>query len=122
MNELYHHGVKGMKWGIRKKNEKKSSQKSERHLGINEKGNISFINGKTTNKAKVKFAVKTSMFAAGMALSVYISKHPDIVRKGMNFVHGMSNKPVDSLDSYKVFSKSLGRYLTEEELINKGLL
>ena len=42
--------------------------------------------------------------------------------KGMDFVYEMSNKPVDSLDSYKVFSKSLGRYLTEEELINKGLL
>ena len=36
MNELYHHGIKGMKWGVRK-NEKKSSQKSKRHLGINEK-------------------------------------------------------------------------------------
>ena len=120
MNELYHHGVKGMKWGVRK-NEKKSSQKSKRHLGINEKGNISFIHDKTTNKAKIKFAAKTSMFASGMALSAYISKHPELINKGMNFVHGMSNKPVDSLETYKVFSKSLGRYLTEEELINKGL-
>ena len=121
MNELYHHGVKGMRWGVRK-DEKKSPQKSKRHLGINEKGDISFIHDKTTNKAKIKFAAKTSMFAAGIALSVYMSRHPDIVRKGMNFVNGMSNKPVDSLDSYEVFSKSLGRYLTEEELINKGLL
>ena len=122
MNELYHHGVKGMKWGVVRKNKKKSSQKSKRHLGINEKGNISFIHDKTTNEAKIKFAAKTFMFASGMALSVYISKHPDLVDKGMNFGHGMSNKPVDSLESYKVFSKSLGRYLTEEELINKGLL
>ena len=36
--------------------------------------------------------------------------------------HLEKNKPVDSFESYKVFSKSLGRYLTEEELINKGLL
>ena len=121
MSELYHHGVKGMKWGVRK-NEKKYSQKSKRHLGINEKGNISFIHDKTTNKAKIKFAEKTFMFTLGMALSAYISKHPELINKGMNFVHGMSNKPVDSLESYKVFSKSLGRYLTEEELINKGLL
>lgn len=121
MNELYHYGVKGMKWGVRK-NEKKSSQKSKRHLGINEKGDISFIHDKSTNKDKIKFAAKIFMFASGMTLSVYIAKHPDIVSKGMNFVHGISNKPVDSLDSYKVFSKSLGRYLTEEELINKGLL
>ena len=69
MDELYHHGVKGMKWGVRK-NKKKYSQKSKRHLGINEKGNISFIHDKTANKAKIKFAEKASMFAAGIALSV----------------------------------------------------
>lgn len=121
MNELYHHGVKGMKWGVRK-NEKKSPQKSKSHLGINERGDISFIHDKTTNKAKIRFAKKAFVFASVMALSVYISKHPELINKGMDFVDEMSNKPVDSLDSYKVFSKSLGRYLTEEELINKGLL
>ena len=57
-----------------------------------------------------------------MALSVYISKHPELINKGMDFVDEMSNKPVDSLDSYKVFSNSLGRYLTVEELIDAGLL
>ena len=121
MNELYHHGILGMKWGVHK-NEKKSSQKSKRHLGINEEGNISFIHDKPTNKAKIKFAAKTFMFTSVMALSAYISKHPELIDKSKNFVHGMSNKPVDSLEHYKVFSKSLGRYLTEEELINKGLL
>ena len=121
VNELYHHGVKEMKWGVRK-NKKKSPQKSKRHLGINEKGDISFIHDKTTNKAKIKFAKKAFIFASLMALSAYISKHPELINKGMDFVDEMSNKPVDSLDSYKVFSKSLGRYLTEEELINKGLL
>ena len=121
MNELYHFGVKGMRWGVRK-NDKKSSQKSKRHLGINEKGNISFINEKTTNEAKAKFAAKLLISTAGIALSVYIAKHPKLINKGMNIVHGMSNKPVDSLESYKVFSKSLGRYLTEQELIDKGLL
>lgn len=62
------------------------------------------------------------MFTGGMALSVYISKHPELIYKGMNFVDKASNKSVDSLDSYQVFSESLGRYLTEEELISKGLL
>lgn len=95
---------------------------NKRHLGINDKGNISFIYGKTTNKAKIRFAAKMVMVAAGMTLAAYISKHPDRVRKGIDFVRGIKNKPVDSLESYKVFSKSLGRYLTEEELINKGLL
>ena len=120
-NYLSHHGVKGMKWGIRK-NEKKAVSKGKRHLGINEKGNISFTHDKATNEAKAKFAAKLLISTAGIALSVYIAKHPKLINKGMNIVHGMSNKPVDSLESYKVFSKSLGRYLTKQELIDKGLL
>lgn len=118
---IQHFGVKGMKWGVHR-NKKSNLKKNKHHLGINDKGNISFIYGKTTNKAKIRFAVKTVMFAAGISLAAYISKHPDRVRKGIDFVRGIKNKPVDSLESYKVFSKSLGRYLTEEELINKGLL
>ena len=73
-------------------------------------------------KLRLNLQKKAFVFASVMALSVYISKHPELINKGMDFAHEMSNKPVDSLDSYKVFSKSLGRYLTEEELINKGLL
>ena len=118
---IQHFGVKGMKWGVHR-NKKSNLKKNKRHLGISDKGNISFIYGKTTNKAKIRFAVKTVMFAAGISLAAYISKHPDRVLKGMDFVRGIKNKPVDSFESYKVFSKSLGRYLTEEELINKGLL
>lgn len=118
---IQHFGVKGMKWGVRR-NKKSNLKKNKRHLGISDKGNISFIYGKTTNKAKIRFAVKTVMFAAGISLAAYISKHPVRVLKGMDFVRGIKNKPVDSFESYKVFSKSLGRYLTEEELINKGLL
>ena len=137
---IQHYGVLGMKWGHRKshgssnnrkiqknrikakKQYQKHLKKNKRHLGINDKGNISFIYGKTTNKAKIRFAAKMVMTAAGISLAAYISKHPDRVRKGIDFVRGIKNKPVDSLESYKVFSKSLGRYLTEEELINKGLM
>lgn len=125
---IQHFGVKGMKWGVHRnkksnlKNNKPHMKNKKRHLGINDKGNISFIYGKTTNKAKIRFAAKMVMVAAGMTLAAYISKHPDRVRKGIDFVRGIKNKPVDSLESYKVFSKNLGRYLTEEELINKGLL
>ena len=118
---IQHYGVLGMKWGVRR-NKKSNLKNNKRHLGINDKGNISFIYGKTTNKAKIRFAAKMVMFAAGITLAAYISKKPNRVLKGKDFVRGISNKPVDSLESYKVFSKSLGRNLTVEEMINKGLL
>lgn len=118
---IQHYGVLGMKWGVRR-NKKSNLKNNKRHLGINDKGNISFIYGKTTNKAKIRFAAKMVMVAAGITLAAYISKKPNRVLKGKDFVRGISNKPVDSLESYKVFSKSLGRNLTVEEMINKGLL
>ena len=127
---IQHYGVLGMRWGHRRSNgqstnrriQKKHLEKNKRHLGINDKGNISFIYGKTTNKAKIRFAAKMVMAAAGITLAAYIYKKPKRVLKGKDFVRGISNKPVDSLESYEVFSKSLGRNLTVEELINKGLL
>ena len=127
---IKHYGILGMRWGHRRSHglsenrriQKKHLEKNKRHLGINDKGNISFIYGKTTNKAKIRFAAKMVMAAAGFTLAAYIYKKPKRVLKGMDFVRGISNKPVDSLEPYEVFSKSLGRNLTTEELINKGLL
>ena len=118
---IQHFGVKGMKWGVHR-NKKSNLKKNKRHLGMSDKGDISFIYGKTTNKANIKVAAKMAMAAAGITLAAYIYKKAKRVLKGMDFVRGIKNKPVDSFESYKVFSKSLGRYLTEEELIDKGLL
>ena len=57
-NELYHFGIKGMKWGVRKKNEKGPTQKSKRHLGINEKGNISLSIPKLQMKLRLNSQLK----------------------------------------------------------------
>lgn len=83
--ELYHHGVKGMKWGVRK-SENKDGSKPRRHLGIDDRGNINLIRGKTTAKGKKAFAVKTAMSVASMGVSVYMQKHPETVVKGINAV------------------------------------
>ena len=87
--ELYHYGVKGMKWGVRKKSSNASNVKPKRHLGIDSRGNITFTRDKTTKKNVQKFAVKTAIFSANMGLSLYISKHPEVVYKGMQAVNKM---------------------------------
>ena len=65
---LTHYGVLGMKWGVTRTNE------NRRHLGIDEKGNINLIKGKTTKKAAQKFAIKTGIFVMILGLASYIKK------------------------------------------------
>lgn len=114
-----HHGVKGQKWGVR--NEKKS--KNKKHLGIDEKGNINFIEGKTSKTAKKKFLIKSTIAASGIALSVYLRKHPEVVMKGINAINKHKNMSIANLkdNTSGIYSKKLKRMLTIEEAIAAGL-
>ena len=80
--ELAHYGVKGMRWGVRR-SENKNLKKPRKHLGIDDRGNINLIEGKTTAKAKKVFVAKTLMSIGPMALSMYMQKHPETVVKGI---------------------------------------
>jgi NAD(P)H-hydrate repair Nnr-like enzyme with NAD(P)H-hydrate dehydratase domain len=89
--ELQHYGVKGMKWGVRRPTNKKA-QNSRKHLGIDDRGNINLIEGKTTAKGKKAFAAKTAMSVGSMAVSVYMQKHPETVVKGVHAVQNILQK------------------------------
>ena len=83
MNELYHYGVKGQKWGVRRfQNKNKNTTQTEKlHLGIDKHGNINLIRGKTTKEAKIAFAIKSSLFVGSMTLTAYVAKHPSAIEK-----------------------------------------
>lgn len=130
--ELAHHGVKGQKWGVRRYQNKDGSLTpagKKRRLGIDSKGNISFTREETTKKNVAKFVTKTAIFAAGMSLSVYISKHPEIVANGARKANDILAKngtktvasAVSDLNDSGLFSQSLNRNLTVAEAIEKGL-
>lgn len=113
-----------MRWGVRRTSDNK------RHLGIDEKGNLNIIKGKTTRKAVKNFAMRAGVFALGMGIAAYIRKHPESVIKGADTVkkilsiHG--TKTVSSVskivEDSGFYSKTLGRVLSIEEAISKGLL
>lgn len=156
-DELYHYGVLGMKWGRRKakdstskttwkqKHGQKKIAKSldvlsevekqhaikarKRHLGIDTHGNINITKEKTTKKNAAKFALKTGITLSGVALSVYLSKHPEVVMKGIdafdkilkkNSAKKVSDIAISASSNSGIYSKSLGRMLTVEEVIAKG--
>lgn len=128
MSEIYHHGVKGMKWGVRRYQNKDGSPiptGKKPHLGIDEKGRINLISDKTTSKAKKAFAVRTGISVMGVSLSVLLVKHPEIIQKGAKFVSSISDKSVNDVinnSGPQIFSNKLGRYLTEAELAAKGFI
>jgi hypothetical protein len=112
-DELYHHGVIGMKWGHHKLK-----------IGVSDKGNISLFNGTNNKEGVKKFLLKSSIFTSTVGLSVYISKHPRVIIKGHYLVSKILQKdkiePIIK-DSY-IFSKKLGRFLTVEEATLKGFM
>lgn len=46
---LYHHGVKGMKWGVRKARDKKSFNTKYRATSTYKSGKLATVNGKVVN-------------------------------------------------------------------------
>lgn len=128
-HELYHFGVKGMKWGVRKKSSTSVSKGAKkRHIGIDDKGNINLVDKPTSKSNIKKFAIKSGIAIAGVSMSIYLTKHPEIITKGTRAVSKILNKNGskafngDEFADYAVYSKTLGRFLTEQELIDNGLL
>ena len=128
-NELYHFGVKGMKWGVRKKSSTSASKGTKkRHIGIDDKGNINLVDKPTSKSNIKKFAIKSGIAIAGVSMSIYLSKHPEIITKGIRAVSKVLNKngskafDDDEFADFAIYSEKLGRFLTEQELIDKEFL
>ena len=136
-NYLSHHGIKGQKWGVRrfqnrngalttkgKKRYNETEFEEKLHLGLDKNGNINLIRGKTTKEAKIKFAVKSSIFIAGMTVSLYVAKHPDIVNKGKIAAEKILKKKgslnVKTVIDSGIYSESLGRMMTIAEAMDAG--
>ena len=122
-DELQHHGVKGMRWGVLRK--KKKPRKPRKHLTINDNGVLTISDKPASKKGKTNFAVKSVLSLATISATIYMSSHPKEVERGMSVVRSMLDKPISSIKPKTVvdsgiYSKSLGRMLSVAEAFELG--
>lgn len=95
---LAHYGIKGMKWGSRKRRDSSSGGSSKRSSSKS----TSEPNKHEKAKKIAKGAAAAALVAGGVALA-YANRNNPSVRRGLNSVakisNQMKNKTVDSLDS-----------------------
>lgn len=114
-NELYHHGILGQKWGIRRFQNPDGTRTAAGKK--REKENSPSEKKKLNKKDAVKIAVGAASTAAIVAGAIYYSKHPDEVKafirtavselkydakygkiaKGKEFIHGAGAKAANAV-------------------------
>lgn len=106
-------------------NKKSSKSRKKLHLGIDKHGNINLIRGKTTNRAKKLFVVKSLLFVGSIGFTAYITSHPDTIERGRKAVESLTKNTSKATKKSEpvmsgIFSKTLGRELTLREAFEAG--
>lgn len=86
-NELYHHGVKGQKWGVRRYQNEDGTLTSAGKQHYSEptsentkRSGLSDTQKATAKKVAIGAGVATGIAAAAIGSAVYLSKHPEAVK------------------------------------------
>ena len=89
---LQHFGVKGMKWGVRRSKSKSDTVKKKKQLTINDNGQFTISNKPASKKGIKNFTMRMIVSMSFLSASMYMSKHPQQILKGMDAVNKILNK------------------------------
>ena len=131
MGELYHHGVKGMKWGVRKKpqyetvftipaRKKKTSSKTSTKKSKNDNLTDEQLAAKKAKRKKaLVFAGMTAASVAITGIGMYAMHSPKVrgaIYKGMAATEKTSFDPFkNDPNAGRMYSKKTGKYFDIED-------
>lgn len=109
--ELYHHGVKGMKWGVRREKPKRVISDDARDAYSLRKKKVSEMSNAELQRLNNRTQLEQN----------YYRLHPNTVKKGMNFIKGASATMATVLTVYNNSDKlvDLGKKVSSK-LIKKN--
>lgn len=125
-NELYHHGIKGQKWGVRRyqnANGRLTNAGKKRYSDGND-------NSKKSSKSKMSTAKKVAIGAAVVAAAAGITyvaikaKNNKTVGKGMQAANKVFNNQVDKANQakkqFEAYNRAINNVPSPESMLNRS--
>lgn len=125
-NYLYHHGIKGQKWGVRRyqnTNGRLTNAGKKRYSDGND-------NSKKSSKSKMSTAKKIAIgaavvaAAAGITYAVIKAKNNKAVSKGMQAANKILNNQVDKASQakkqFEAYNRAINNVPSPESMLNRS--
>ena len=125
-NELYHHGIKGQKWGVRRyqnTNGRLTNAGKKRYSDGND-------NSKKSSKSKMSTAKKVAIGAAVVAAAAGITyvaikaKNNKTIGKGMQAANKVFNNQVDKANQakkqFEAYNRAINNVPSPESMLNRS--
>ena len=118
---LYHYGIKGQKWGIRRHRNNHETSANSRNTVQKKDSRVNREKIERTVKIASAIAATAAISYAGLKFSTS-PKVRSMVARALDKLSDKSVSEISSMSDVQIFSKSLGRMLTVEEMVDAGFI